>query len=77
MNFDIWFSERAQGLKWRALTEKYLKQPLKLNNFYVLKNIIKYLKQPLKLNNFYVLRTFFDLSLIKKFCLWLLIKSSY
>ena len=37
MNFDIWFSERAQGLKWRALTEKYLKQPLKLNNFYVLK----------------------------------------
>ena len=32
MNFDIWFSEWAQGLKWRALTEKYLKQPLKLNN---------------------------------------------
>ena len=32
MNFDIWFSERAEGLKWRALTEKYLKQPLKLNN---------------------------------------------
>ena len=37
MNFDIWFSERAEGLKWRALTEKYLKQPLKWNNFYVLK----------------------------------------
>ena len=37
MNFDIWFSERAEGLKWRALTEKYLKQPLEWNNFYVLK----------------------------------------
>ena len=37
MNFDISFSERADGLKWRTLTEKYLKQPLKLNNFYVLK----------------------------------------
>ena len=69
MNFDIWFSERAQGLKWRALTEKYLKQPLKLNNFYVLKfwNGTTYS----------LTENLIDLSLIKKFCLWLLIKSSY
>ena len=33
MNFDSCFSERAEGLKWRALTEKYLKQPLKWKNF--------------------------------------------
>ena len=39
MNFDIWFSERAEGLKWRALTEKYLKQPLKLNNILRTKKI--------------------------------------
>ena len=37
MKFNSWFPEWAEGLKWRALTEKWLKEPLKLNNFYVLK----------------------------------------
>ena len=33
MNFDIWFSERAEGLKWRALTEKIFKTTLKIKQF--------------------------------------------
>ena len=32
MNFDIWLSERAEGLKWRAL-RKIFKTTLKMKQF--------------------------------------------